>query len=318
MNRWSDLRARRTLTKVKGIGWHNMSRVAAACISGWLLCLAGSAWGQTPSDRIDFGAGENAMIASLSSGGFATTVGRAIVHLPRDAMSVDEARALAARLNEDIEAIEGYTRSPRAWQRDPARIDYYFHPSRFISYARPVFAQVFVALERLQSGRAPLLHETAHVLLSPSADFIIAHGHFNPENGGPTWLIEGIATYVAMSVSRLEGIAEGDPLGVGAIDRFDRRCAAGLDTPAGAEVLPFIGVVGTPESLGSMERRPIVGPVFYACSASFNKYLASRIGINALIELVIAKDARAQFEKLTGRNLAALLADWRRQIGEGP
>jgi hypothetical protein len=294
-------------------------QIATVCAVIGLVAAAGLVRGQAAPDRIEFGAGEDAMIASLTNDGFATTVGRAVVHLPRDAMSVDDARALATELNEGIEAIEAFTRSPRRWQRDPARIDYYFHPSTFISYARPAFALVFVSLLRLKSGSAPLLHETAHVLLSPSTDFILARGaRFDPEHDGPAWLIEGIATYVAMSVSKSAGVPEGDPLNVGRLEQLDRRCATGLDTPAGTEVLPFIGVVGAPEALSSVQRRPIVAPVFYACSASFNKYLAGRIGLDALIELMAAKDAQARFEKLAGRTVAALRDDWRRQIGSLP
>ncbi|MEO8463867.1 MAG: hypothetical protein ABI640_00870 [Gammaproteobacteria bacterium] len=284
-----------------------------------LLSVVGLAQAQPESDRIDFGAGENAMIASLTNDGFATTVGRAVVHMPRDAMSFDEARALATELNEGIEALEAFTRSPRAWQRDPARIDYYFHPSNFVSYARPVFALVFVSLSRLLSGSAPLLHETAHVLLSPRADFILARGaRFDPQHDGPVWLIEGIATFVAMSVSKSAGVLEGDPLNVGRFEQLDRRCATALGTPVGDEVLPFIGAVGAPEALGSVQRRPLVAPAFYACSASFNKYLAGRIGLDALVGLMAAKDARAQFEKLAGRDVAELRADWRRGIEAGP
>ena len=259
------------------------------------------------------------MLASLTNDGVATTVGRAVVHMPRDAMSVDEARALATELNDGIEAIEAFTHSPRAWQRDPARIDYYFHPGVFISYARPAFALVFVSLARLQSGSAPLLHETAHVLLSPSTDVVLARGaRFDMENDGPVWLIEGIATFVAMSVSKSAGVREGDPLNVGRLEQLDRRCATALGTPVGDEVLPFIGVAGAPRALGSVQRRPIVGPAFYACSASFNKYLAGRIGLDGLVGLMAARDAQARFEKLAGASVAALRADWRRQIGAGP
>jgi hypothetical protein len=289
------------------------------CAAVALSAAAGLARGQPASDRIDFGAGENAMIAALTRDGFATTVGRAVVHVPRDAMSADEARALAAELNEGIEAIEAFTRSPRAWQRDPARIDYYFYPGEFISYARPAFALVFMSLSRLRSGRAPLLHETAHVLLSPSTDFVLARGaRFDMENDGPVWLIEGIATFVAMSVSSSAGFPEGDPLNAGRFEQLDRRCAAALATPVGDEVLPFIGVVGAPAALGSVERRPIVAPGFYACAASFNKYLAGRIGLDELVGLMAAKDAQARFEKLTGRGVGALRADWQRRIGASP
>jgi len=284
-----------------------------------MLSIAVAAWGQATSDRIDFAAGEKEKIDSLTNDGVATTVGRAVVHLPRDAMSSDEARALAARLNQGIEALDAFTHSPRAWQRNPARIDYYFHPTPFISYAKPLNAQVFVALSRLLRGAAPLLHETAHVLLSPSAEFIAAHGgRFDLEDDERWWLSEGIATYVAESVSKTANIPEGDPMDVGSIDQFDGRCATALATPVGAEVLPFIGTVGGPEALGSWQRRAEVGPVFYGCSASFNKYLAGRIGLDALIGLTIAEDTQAQLEKLSGGNIEALRADWRRAIGAGP
>jgi hypothetical protein len=294
-------------------------RVASLCAVAGLLSITGAACAQAPSDRIDVAAGEREMIASLTHDGVATTVGRAVVHLPRDAMSSDDMRELATRLNHGIEVLDAFTRSPRAWQRDPARIDYYFHPSRFVSYAKPVSAQVFIALTRLQRGGAPLLHETAHVLLSPSADFIAGHGgRFDVRGDERAWLIEGLATYVGMSVAKTANIPEGDPLDVGSIDQLDARCSTALAAPVAAEVLPFIGVAGAPDALGSVTRRAEVGPAFYGCSASFNKYLAGRVGLDALIGLMIAEDSQAQLEKLAGQNVEALRADWRRRIAAGP
>lgn len=296
-----------------------MIRVVSVCGVAGLLSFVGVAGAQGPSDRIDLAAGERDIIASLTNDGVATTVGRAVVHLPRGAMSDDEVRALATRLDKSIDAVNAFTRSPRAWQRNPARIDYYFHPSQFISYAKPVSAQVFIALPRLLRGGAPLLHETTHVLLSPSADFIAAHGRrFDVEGDERAWLIEGIATYVAMSVSMAASIPEGDPLNVGSIDQLDARCAAALGTPVAAEVMPFIGVAGAPDALESESRRPEVGPAFYGCSASFNKYLAGHIGLDALIGLMIADDSQAELEKLAGESVGALRAQWRRQIGARP
>ena len=296
-----------------------MSRAGAARrVVAALLSIAGAASAQPPSEPLGLGAAEREAIASLTNDGVATMVGRAVVHLPRDALSGDDALALATRLDEGIDAVEAFTRSPRHWQRNPARIDYYFPPSRFVSYTRPVSAQVFVALPRLLAGGAPLLHETAHVLLSPSAEFIVAHGgRFDAEDDERAWLVEGLATYVAMSVSKAADIREGDPLNVGTIDELDSRCAAALGTPVVAEVLPFIGVAGAPDGLESTTRRAEVGPAFYGCSASFNEYLVGRIGLDAVIGLMIAEDSRAQLEKLAGEDVEALRADWRRRIGAG-
>jgi hypothetical protein len=306
------------LARGKGDSMHGH---AAAPIGGIvaLFVFVGIAPAQAPSDRLASGADEREMIASLTNDGVATTVGRAIVHLPRDAMSSNDALALATRLNQGIDAVDAFTHSPRAWQRNPARIDYYFYPGRFVSYTRPVSAQVFIALPRLLAGGAPLLHETAHVLLSPSAEFLVAHGgRFEVADDERAWLVEGLATYVAMSVSKAVSVSEGDPLNVGSIDQLDARCAAALDTPVAAEVLPFIGVSGAPEALESATRRAEVAPAFYRCSASFNKYLVGRIGLDAVIRLMKADDTQARLEKLAGENVEALRADWRRRIGAGP
>jgi hypothetical protein len=294
-------------------------RFASACgVVGLCAIVGATAWAQAPPGRIDLATDEREIIASLASAGVGTAVGRAVVHLPRGAMSADDERALATRLNQSIDELDAFTHSPRAWQRNPARIDYYFPPSLFVSYAKPVFAQVFVALPRLESGEAPLLHETAHVLLSPSADFIATHAdRSGAENDERAWLIEGIATYVAMSVSRAASIPEGDPLGVGPIDQLDVRCAAALATPVADEVLPFIGSTGAPDALESVTRRADVAPAFYRCSASFNKYLAARFGLDALIGLVIAEHTAAPLETLAGQNVDALRAAWRREIGAG-
>jgi hypothetical protein len=293
-----------------------MNHVASVSGLVVLLALAGAASAQAPSDRLASGTEEREMIASLTNDGVSTMVGRAVVHLPRDAMSSDDARALATRLNQDIDAVDAFISSPRRWQRNPARIDYYFHPSRFVSYTRPVSAQVFIALPRLLAGGAPLLHETAHVLLSPSAEFIVAHGgRFDIDDDERAWLVEGLATYVAMSVSKAANVREGDPLNVGSIDQLDARCAAALGTPVVAEVLPFIGAAGAPDALGSATRRAEVGPAFYGCSASFNRYLAARIGLDAVIGLMIAEDLQAQIERLAGHTVESLRLDWLRQIG---
>lgn len=297
-----------------------MSHVAATlrAVVG-ALSIAGAASVQAPSDRIDLPAGEREIIESLASDGVATTVGRAVVHLPRDSISSGDARELAARLNQGIDAVDAFTHSPRRWQRNPARIDYYFPPGRFVSYTRPVSARVFIALPRLLAGGAPLLHETAHVLLSPSAELIVAHGgRFGAEDDERAWLVEGLATYVAMSVAKAANVPEGDPLNVGSIDQLDARCAAALRTPVAAEVLPFVGAAGAPDALGSATRRAEVGPAFYGCSASFNEYLAGRIGLDALIGLMIAEDSRAELAKLAGRSVDTLRADWLRQIAARP
>ena len=241
--------------------------------------LAGHALAQpaAPSDRSDVVHRETEMVTLLSNEGDKFGSGRVVVHLPRGALPKREAEALAERLNRGLDALEAFTGTPHLWQRQPDRIDYFFHHDLSVSYARSEPNRVFVSLQRLQEGGAPLLHETTHVVLYPTASFIATTPALLDErHEAPVWLSEGIATYVGKSVAAKLGIPEGDPLDVGSLAQLDARCAAALASPAGAEFASYIGGVGAPAALGSREGRAQVGPGFYGCSASFTKFLTEK------------------------------------------
>jgi hypothetical protein len=175
---------------------------------------------------------------------------------------------------------------------------------------------VFIAFPRLQAGGAPVLHETTHVVIYPTAAFIAAMPAVLDESAnGPMWLSEGIATYVGKSVAAETGLPEGDPLDTGSLEELDARCGAALGSPVGAEIAPFIGGVGGPEALNSRQRRLQVAPAFYGCSASFTKFLAGQFGIDAVIDLMPAIDPLAALEKLAGKSVDAVRAEWRKAIG---
>ncbi len=196
---------------------------------------------------------------------------RAVVWVPRDTLSRDEAQALAERLAGGVEAIDEFLHAPRPWQRPPGAIEYYFHPAMFISHANAVESRVFISFPRIADGTAAFLHETTHALLFPSPSFLAT---YEGEEEEIAWLVEGLPTYVAKAVAEQTGFAEGNPFPIGSIDEIDCDLRASLATPVGAEIAPFIGALGTPAGLNSRERRSEVAPAFYACGASFSKFLA--------------------------------------------
>ena len=290
--------------------------VSVCSLLGAALARDALAQAAAPSDRIDVADRETEMVTLLTNEGDKFGSGRVVVHLPRGALPKREAEALAERLNKGLDALEAFTGSPHLWQRQPDRIDYFFHHDLSVSYARSEPNRVFVALERVREGGAPLLHETTHVILYPTASFIAATpALLDEQHEAPVWLSEGIATYVGKSVAVKLGVAEGDPMNVGSLEQLDARCAAALAAPAGAEFASYIGGVGAPAALGSRERRAQVGPGFYGCSASFTKFLTDTVGIEAVIDLLPAIDPPAALERLVGKPVDAIRADWRNAIG---
>jgi hypothetical protein len=261
---------------------------------------------------------EDALVAALEQGVLATA-GRVVVHVPADTLSAGEAEALAARLNRGLEAVEAYTHTPHAWQRKLARLDYYFPPSMFVSYTQPLVGRVFISFPRLGRGDAPALHETVHAVLAPSVEYVSAHPEIIDDTAPePSWLVEGLAHYVGSSVAAELGVRDGDPLKLGTLGEIDANCAKALATPAGAEIEPFIGAPGEPEGLVSRARRLELAPAFYACSASFNKYLAGVLGLDAVIDLLVASDSQTTLERVAHGRVASLRADWRKAIGAPP
>ena len=102
--------------------------------------------------------------------------------------------------------------------------------------------QVLVPVSRLRDGKAPLLHETTHVLLTP------------PQGRRPlAWLTEGIAAYVAKSVSAEKHMPEGDALDIGEISELDAKCATGLSSEQGPRILPFVGSPANLQALYALE-----------------------------------------------------------------
>ncbi len=257
-------------------------------------------------------------VAYLTENGVRVEVGRVVVWLPPDTLSSAERRSLVERLSRGLEAVEGFTYGPRRWQRfRRPRVEYYFHPSRFGSHANPD-GWVFIPFELLQDGRAPILHETTHALLNPPAPYLPEEYADEEEARAayaswPLWLTEGLTDYIAKTVSAQTGIPEGDVFDLGSADEMDSGCARMLSLPAGAEVMPFIGAPGAPDSL--RQRRREVAPIFYGCAASFSKFLVGLLGIEPIVDLIPEPDPHGKLEELTGMSIEMLRSSWLEHIG---
>jgi hypothetical protein len=161
-----------------------------------------------------------------------------------------------------------------------------------------------IPISRLRDGKAPILHETTHAMLTP------------PQGRRPqAWLTEGIAAYVAKAVSQQKGIPEGDTFEIGEVNEIDAKCAAGLSSSEGPRILPFIGAPGNLPALYAMEPAMAVRKVFYGCSASFTKYLVERLGIDRVVDVLPESDPHKKLEELSNMKMAELRSEWAAKIG---
>jgi hypothetical protein len=195
-------------------------------------------------------------------------------------------------------------RTPRRWQNPRQRgVTYFFDDRPFFIPHATVNQQVLVPVSRLRDGKAPLLHEATHALLTL------------PQGRRPlAWLTEGIAAYVAKTVSAETGIPEGDALDIGEISELDAKCATRLSSELGPRILPFIGSPANLQALYAMEPALQVRQVFYGCSASFTKYLVQQFGIERIVDLLPENDPHKKLEEVSRAKMADLRERWTASI----
>ena len=111
-------------------------------------------------------------------------------------------------------------------------------------------------------------------------------------------------------------MTEGDVFNLGGLAGADAACHERLKGPRAAEIEPFIGGLGFPGALFTTERME-AAPTFYACGTSFTKFVVDRIGLAetiALMPLMLTDGVLPRIEKLTGKPMATLRAEWRAHI----
>jgi hypothetical protein len=282
--------------------WKDIGRYIAAVIL--LATLAStvtvSAQRNPAQNQLASPAEDAERIGRLTAHGVRIERGLVSAWFSSGAMTQEQMQSVVERLVTGINAIESFVHTPRRWQDSrQRRVTYFFDDAAFFVPHATVNRQVLMPVSRLRDGKAPLLHETTHALLTP------------PQGRRPlAWLTEGIAAYVAKSVSAEKGVAEGDALDIGSITELDAKCATGLSSEQGPRILPFIGSPENLQALYAMEPASLVRQVFYGCSASFTKYLVQQFGIERIVDLLPENDPHKKLEGTSQARMANLRGRW--------
>lgn len=217
---------------------------------------------------------------------------RAIVWAP-PGWSAETRTAIAASLDRVIADVE-----QRLGRKQAAPIEYLLSDSDdlpshvYRGYEHTDADPPVVFLSGLDSGEAPHIHETVHIVA----------GEF-----GSLLLREGLATHVQFAVQpgKMRPLVK-----LGEVtDRksLDAAAARILATPKGRERAKRW--LADPEKKVVFTSRPERG-LFYAVSASFVGHLIDRIGIETFMKVYAADDPAAALERLTGTSWSATAEEW--------
>jgi hypothetical protein len=227
-------------------------------------------------------------------------------------------RGFVDSLSTGVRALRQLMGGTLAWQRLGQRpITFYLSPGRFVSHASGD-GKVFISLAVLRRGVAPFLHEAAHELLAPTGvyfpdEYPDSAAVARAEALFPIWLNEGFPDYLAQVTARNTGFREGDVFAIGGLARVDSVCAARLAGSAQRDaILDKIGRGGRLAALATTDR-PVVAPVYYACSQSFTKSLVDRVGVGQVVALFpeIPKGTwQRRLESTTRAPLDSLRREW--------
>ncbi|MEO7987792.1 MAG: hypothetical protein ABI766_14785 [Gemmatimonadales bacterium] len=271
-----------------------------------------------PAAAIDWWSEDSTRIAFVRAHGQPRTYPHVVIWSPSDSLDPRWLPSFEDSLAAGLDALRALIGTPRPWQRIGNRpVVIILSPGRFISHATGQDT-VLIALVHVRKGWAPFLHEAAHELLAPPAPFSpyeYADTLVGEQKAAvfPFWLSEGLPDYLAQSVVQTTGFREGDVFEIGGLGKVDSTCRVRLSGhPRRGAIAARIGGQGRLEALYTTEREQ-VAPTYYACSQSFTKYLASRIGLSAVVELMPAIPSGhwlAQLETRAGAALPVLRREW--------
>jgi hypothetical protein len=155
--------------------------------------------------------------------------------------------------------------------------------------------RVFIDSNRVPDQTAPYLHELVHAVLG---------------DGGPTWLEEGFAEWVASSVATKYG-GYYAPVMTAANDRIDAQARMVIARARGAgQTRTWFGT-DDPQWSSQHERR-----TFYILAHSFTKFLADSLGTTRLVSIHRADDAQA-LARVSGVSNEEWERRWLAELGKG-
>lgn len=192
---------------------------------------------------------------------------------------------------------------------------FYFPDARFVAHA-PGGNTAFIPLWRIRDDEAPWLHESLHLLLATPGDDWLARDDADARM--PLWFSEGLPDALAIQISESEGIRYFSPLWTVPSSGLNDLCRGELASKAGQKVLPFVGAPGKPMELFGPDRVTFARP-FYACSASFVRFLARPRGFGPLLTAIqdFGRE-EATIERELSKPLSALKVEWLASIGAAP
>jgi hypothetical protein len=288
------------------------------------ILAAGPGVAQTPAPAaLDWWREDSARVAFVRAHGEARRYPEAVVWAPPDSLDPKWLESFADSLAQGIKALRALVGGPHPWQRIGARpVVFVLAPGRFVSHATGQDT-VLIPLERVRRHSAPYLHEAGHELLSPAPPFF-PHEYADSLEGEaraalfPFWLSEGLPDYLAQVVVERTGFAEGDIFEIGGLSKVDGTCRERLSAhPQRAAIVARIGGQGRLAALYTTERAQ-VAPTYYACSQSFTRFLADKVGLRTLVGLMPEIPSGrwlAQLETRAGAPLPALRREWLQKIG---
>jgi hypothetical protein len=278
----------------------------------WMVVVLAAAVGLTTpvaaQTALNWSADDGARIEVLQRTGDHIAGTHLVLWFP-PSLARPDAEALVKRLDP---AVAGLWRrvGTHDWQAVPrGKITYYLSDDAFVAHASGRSA-VFVPMARVKDGRAPFLHEATHELLA-STRFGAPAGAGAPAVRRPLWLTEGLPDYIVRLVAAELGLTEEGPFATPDLAGVDRVCAERARTADGATMLAFVGTAVRPDVLFTTDRARFA-PTFYACAFSFTKYLAARVGLDALVALfaLTPSEMHQRLDTMAGRPLTTIRADW--------
>ena len=152
-----------------------------------------------------------------------------------------------------------------------------------------------VFLSGLDSGEAPHIHETAHLI----------GGEF-----GSLLLREGIATYVQFKVQpgKMRPLVK---MNATDLKSLDAAVAKILGSPKREQALAWIA---KPEKRVEFTSRPDRG-MFYAVGASFTAHLIDALGMAAFMEAYGSSNPVAAIERTSGKSWQQWTDEWLKKVG---
>jgi len=261
--------------------------------------------------------GDSLNITYLIHHGDKVEKGKAICWFPKDSLSKERMNAIADTINIGITAAEKFINAPLDWQAHSFNDPYifYFRFDSIISHASTA-GFVSVSFWRINTGKAPWLHEAMHEMLYSKKESWFGKSITEEEQmkNMPLWLHEGLADYISIEVSQSQRFKW--------FDIFSRSSSANVDSlfkenqksDKAAYILSHIGAKGIIPELGSKDRINYA-PAFYHGSASLVKYIAETYGIKILLTAVASFNYEQEtIENEIGKKMDTLKNEWLKKI----